>query len=66
LISGAVLVWVRQAQEVTRQRNAIKKAKGKQKDRSKARKESSDESEASLDTTDDEDIEMLDCIEVKM
>jgi len=66
LISAAELVGVRQAEEATRQRKAPKKVNGKRKRRSEATKESSDESDVSLDMTDDEDVEVLDCIEVEM
>jgi len=34
--------------------------------RSKARKDSSDDSEVDLNITDDEDVEVLECIEVEM
>jgi hypothetical protein len=44
----------------------LKKVKGKRKGRSKVMKESSDESDVSLDIANDEDVEMLDCIEVEM
>ena len=66
LISAAELVGVKQAEEATRQRKAPKKAKGKGKGRSKASEKSSNESDVSLDMVDDEDVELLDCIEVEM
>jgi hypothetical protein len=65
-MTGAELIGIREAQEVTKQRNALTKGAGKRKGRSKAKKESTDESEAELDITDDEDVEILDCIVVEM
>ena len=59
------MIGVREAQEVTKQRKALKKGTRKGKGKSKAKKELSDESEAYLDSTDDE-VELLDCIEVEM
>ena len=65
-MTGAELVGVRQAEEVTKQRKvAPKKGTGKWKGKSKAKKESSDESDVYVDITDDE-VEILDCIEVEM
>jgi hypothetical protein len=66
LMTGAELIEVREAEEVTKQRKAPKKGTRKQKGRSTAlTKESSDESEAYLDITDDK-VEIFDCIEVEM
>lgn len=64
LMTGAELIGVREAEEVTKQRKAPKKSAGKRKGKSKAKKESTDESEVGLDSTDDEDAEILDCIVV--
>src|SRR5271163_2288607 len=64
LMTGAELIGVREAEEVTKQRKAPKKSTRKRKGKSKAKKESTDESEAELDSTDDEDGEILDCIVV--
>jgi len=50
---------------MTKQKKVPKKGKAKRQGRSKAKKESSDESEADSYITDDEEVEMLDCIEVK-
>ena len=50
---------------MTKQKKAPKKDKRKQKAKSKAKKESCDESEASSYFTDDEDVELIDCIEVE-
>ena len=60
------MIGVREAEEVTKQRKAPKKGTAKRKGRSKAKKESSDESEVYVDITDDEEVEILDCIEVEM
>src|SRR5271169_2288994 len=53
LMTGAELIGVRKAQEVTKQRKAPKKGTAKRTGKSKAKKESSDESEAYVDITDD-------------
>jgi DDE superfamily endonuclease/Tc5 transposase DNA-binding domain/helix-turn-helix, Psq domain len=66
LMTGAELVGIREAQEVTKQRKAPKKRGGKGTGKSKAKKESSDESDAYVDVTDDEAVEIFDCIEVEM
>ena len=66
LMTAAELIGIREAEEVTKQRKAPKKGAGKRKGKPKAKKESSDESEAYLDSTDDEDVEILDCIEVEI
>src|SRR5271169_1719924 len=65
LMTGAELIGVREAEEMTKQKKVPKKGKAKRQGRSKAKKESSDESEADSYITDDEEVEMLDCIEVK-
>ena len=65
-MTGAELVGIREAQEVTKQRKAPKKHGGKGIGKSKAKKESSDESDAYVDVTDDEAVEIFDCIEVEM
>jgi len=62
LMTAVELIGVREAEEATRQRKASKKGTRKRNARSKAKKESSDESEY---TTDDEDVEIFDCIEVE-
>jgi predicted hydrocarbon binding protein len=65
LMTGAELIGIREAEEVTKQRKAVpKKDKKKGKSKSKAKKESSNESEGYLDITDDE-VEIFDCIEVE-
>jgi hypothetical protein len=50
---------------VTKQRKAPQKGKQKRNTRSKVKKEASDESEADSYITDDGEVEILDCIEVK-
>ena len=66
LMTGAELVEIRAAEEMTRQRKAPKKVAGKRRGpRSQVKKESSDESDEYVDTSDDE-VEILDCIEIKM
>jgi hypothetical protein len=65
LMTGAELVGVREAQEVTKQRKARKVGTRKRNTRGKAKKESSDESEADSYITDDGEDEILDCIEVE-
>ena len=50
---------------MTNQRKARKGATWKRNTRSRAKKESSSESEADSYITDDEEAEILDCIEVK-
>ena len=65
LMTAAELIVVREVEEVTKQRKAPKKSAGKRKGRSNAKKESTDESEVKLDSTDDEDGEILGCIEVE-
>ena len=65
-MTGAELIGIREAEEVTKQRKAPKKGTGKRKGRSKAKKESSDESEPYVDITDDDNAEIFDCIEVAM
>ena len=65
LMTGAELIGVEEAEEVTKQRKGQQKGKGKWKGRSKAKKESSDESEVDSYSTDDEDVTILDCIEVE-
>jgi len=66
LMTGAELIGIREAEEVTKQRKAPKKGTGKRKGRSKAKKDSSDESEPYVDITDDDNAEIFDCIEVAM
>ena len=61
-MTGVELIGVREAEEVTKQRKAPKKGGTKRKGRSKAKKESSDKSEVYVDITDDEEVEILDCI----
>ena len=63
---AAKLIGVREAEEVTKQRNVPKRGAGKQKGKPKAKKEPTDESEAYLKTTNNEDVEILDCIEVEI
>jgi hypothetical protein len=65
LMTGAELIGVREAEEVTKQRKAPKKGIRKRNARAKVKKESSDESEADSYLTDDGDVEILDCIEVE-
>jgi hypothetical protein len=65
LMTGAELVGVREAQEVTKQRKAPKKGTRKRNTRSKVKKESSDESEADSYVTDDGDGDLLDCIVIE-
>ena len=65
-MTAAELIGVREAQEVTKQRKVPKRGAGKRQGKPKAKKESTDESEAYLDTTDDENVEILDCIEVEI
>jgi hypothetical protein len=65
LMTGAELIGIRQAQEVTKQRKAPKKSARKPKSKSKAKKESTDESEVELNSTSDEDSDILDCIVVE-
>src|SRR5271170_182869 len=65
LMTGAELIGIRKAQEVTKQRKAPKKGTAKRTGKSKAKKESSDESEAYVDITDDDEVEIFDCIEVE-
>ena len=65
LITGAELVGLRKAEEMTNQRKASKGGTRKRNTRSRAKKESSSESEADSYITDDEGVELLDCIEVK-
>ena len=65
-MTGAELIGIREAEEVTKQRKAPTKGIEKRKGRSKAWEiESSDESEAYLNITDDE-VKIFDCIEVEM
>jgi hypothetical protein len=65
LMTAVELIGVREAEETTKQRKASKKGSGKRNARSKMKKESSDESEADSYVTDDEDVEIFDCIEVE-
>jgi len=65
-MTGAELIEVQEAEEVTKQRKAPKRGTWKQSARSKAMQESNDESGANWCPTDDEDVETLDCIEVEM
>ena len=65
LMTVAELIGVREAEEMTKQKKAPKKDTRKQKTKSKAKKKSCDESEASSYFTDDEDVELIDCIEVE-
>ena len=58
------LVW-RKREEVTKQRKAAPKGKQKRNTKRKVKKESSDESEADSYNTDDGEIEILECIEIK-
>jgi len=66
LITAAELIGIREAEEATKQRKVLNKGKGKRKGKCKAKKESSDESEADSYIADDEDAEILDCIEVEI
>jgi hypothetical protein len=66
LMTGAELIGVREAQDVTKQKKARKTGKAKGKGQSKAKKESSEESEVDSNITGDEDVEILDYIEVEM
>jgi hypothetical protein len=66
LMTGAELIGVKAAQEVTKQRKALKKGKAKRTGKSKAKKESSDESEGYVDLADDEETEIYDGIEVEV
>lgn len=63
---GEALVGVREAEQVTDQRNGKEKGTAPPQHRSQARKESNDASEEESDVTEDEEIEILDCIEVEM
>lgn len=65
LMTGTELVGLQKAQEATKQRKAPKKGTQKRNTRSKVEKESNDESEADSYVTDDEEVEVLDCIEVE-
>ena len=65
LMTGAELIKVREAEAVTKQRKKPKKGTRKRSTRCKAKEESSDESEADWYLTDDEEVEILDCIEEK-
>jgi len=65
LMTGAELIGIKAAEEVTKQRKAPKKGKAKRTGKSKAKKESSDVSEAYVDIT-DEEAEIYDCIEVEV
>ena len=65
LMTGAELIGIQEAEEVTKQRKRPQKGKGKQKARPKAKKESSDESDTDSYITDDEDVAILDCIVVE-
>ena len=65
LMTGAELVEIQAAEELTKQRKAPKKVTGKRKGpKSWAKMESSDECDEYVDTSDDE-VEILDCIEVE-
>ena len=66
LMTAEELIGIREAEEATRKRKAQNKGAGMRKRRSKARKDSSDDSEVDLNITDDEDVEVLECIEVEM
>ena len=66
LMTATELIGIREAEEATKQRKVLNKGKGKRKGKCKAKKESSDESEADSYITDDEDVEILDCIEVEI
>lgn len=65
LITGAELVGLQKAEEVTKQRKAPKRATQKRNTRSKVKKESSDESEVDSYVTDDSGSDLLDCIVVE-
>jgi hypothetical protein len=65
LMTRMELVGVQKAEEVTKQRKAAPKGKQKRNTKRKVKKESSDESEADSYNTDDGEVEILDCIEVK-
>jgi hypothetical protein len=66
LMTVAELIGVCEAEEVTKQKK-VRKGTRKRKGRSKAKKESSDEeSEVYLDITDDDRVEIFDCIVVGM
>ena len=66
VMTGEELVGVQEAEQVTNQRKGKKKGTAPPQCRSKARKESNDVSEEESDITEDEEIEILDCIEVEM
>ena len=59
------LIGVQEAEELTKQKKALKKGTGTQKGKAKQKKESSNESDMYVDTMDDE-VEILDCIEVEL
>ena len=65
-MTGAELIGVREAEELTKQKKVPKKGKAKRQGRSKAKKESSDESEADSDIMNDAYVEILYCIAVEM
>ena len=66
LITETKLIEIRKTEEVIKQRKVSKKNVDKWKGKSNVKNESSDEFEVYIDITNDEDVEILDCIEVEM
>jgi hypothetical protein len=65
LMTGAELIGVREAEEVTKQRKAPKRGTQKQNVRATVKKDTSDESEGDSYITDDGEVEIFDCIVVE-
>jgi hypothetical protein len=65
LITGAELVEIRAAEDMTKRRKVLKKGIQRQGSKSKGKKESSDESEADSYITDDREAHLLYCIVVE-
>jgi DDE superfamily endonuclease/Tc5 transposase DNA-binding domain/helix-turn-helix, Psq domain len=65
IMTAAEMLAVQAAERVTKQRKVPKREPSQRKGKSKARKDLTDELEEELDASEDEDVEILDCIEVK-
>ena len=66
VMTAAELLGVEEAEKATKERKAKKGTGVPRKRGRKAKEESSDESEIEFELSDDESIELLDCIEVEM
>ena len=66
VMTEAELIGIKEVEKMTQERKTKNKETWSWKGRTKIRSKSSDESGEEFDITDDEEVEMLDCIEVEM